>query len=157
MPVTEPHRRVLKITNETKNLAVVRKETNELLAKTPFGQKDHDKIILAVDEAVANVVEHAYAGDRGEIEVGFLLENDRLEITIRDNGVRFNPEEIAAPDIHNHIKKGLKGGLGTFLMRKIMDEGRDSVASTHVNELVMLNCYPPPVALTCRRARATGR
>lgn len=139
----EPFRRDMKISNETRNLAAVRKETSEFLDKTPFPRKEKDKIILAVDEAVANVVEHAYGTQRGDIEIIFKMDTERLEITIRDNGKRFNPEEIAAPDIHDHVKKGLKGGLGMFLMRKIMDEVRYSVDSTHVNELVMIKFYPP--------------
>ncbi|MBI3725716.1 ATP-binding protein [bacterium] len=137
-----PHRHDMKISNETRNLALVRQAASDFLEKTPFGRKDKDKIILAVDEAVANVVEHAYGTQKGDIEVVFNGDTERLEITIRDNGKRFNPEEIAAPDIHDHIKKGLKGGLGMFLMRKIMDEVRYSVDSTHVNELVMVKFYP---------------
>src|SRR5437588_6118357 len=99
----EPLRRDVKISNETRNLAVVRKEAGDFFEKTPFGRKDKDKLILAVDEAVANVVEHAYGTQKGDIEVIFAMDAERLEITIRDNGKRFNPEEIAAPDIHDHV------------------------------------------------------
>ena len=138
----EPYKKDLRITNETKNLSVVRQVVGEVLEKTPFGKDDKAKIILAVDEAVANVVEHAYEGNKGDIDIGFILDGERLEITIRDNGTKFNPQEIPTPDIHDHIKKGLKGGLGMFLMRKIMDEVRYSLDSTYVNELVMVKFCP---------------
>ena len=138
----EPYKKDLRITNETKNLSLVRQVVGEILEKTPFGRDDKAKIILAVDEAVANVVEHAYEGTKGEIDLQFLLDSERLEITIRDNGKKFNPETIPSPDIHEHIKRGLKGGLGMFLMRKIMDEVRYSLDSTYVNELVMVKFRP---------------
>jgi serine/threonine-protein kinase RsbW len=138
----EPYKKDLRITNETKNLSLVRQVVGEVLDRTPFGKDDKAKIILAVDEAVANVVEHAYEGTRGDIDLVFLLDDDRLEITIRDNGKKFNPELIPTPDIHEHVKRGLKGGLGMFLMRKIMDEVRYSRDSTYVNELVMVKFAP---------------
>jgi len=138
----EPYRQDLKISNETKNLSLVRQVVGEVLERTIFGKDDKAKIILAVDEAVANVVEHAYENAKGEIDIHFVLDEERMEITIRDNGKKFNPEPITTPDIHEHITKGLKGGLGMFLMRKIMDEVRYSLDSTYVNELVMVKYYP---------------
>lgn len=138
----EPYKKDLRITNETKNLSLVRQVVGEILERTPFGKDDKAKIILAVDEAVANVVEHAYQGEKGEIDIQFILDDERIEITIRDNGRKFNPELIPTPDIHKHIKDGLKGGLGMFLMRKIMDEVRYSLDSTYVNELVMVKFCP---------------
>ena len=113
-----------------------------MLDRTTFSREDKNKIILAVDEAVANVVEHAYGGGRGDIDLVFDVDRERLEITIRDNGNKFNPQEIPTPDIHKHISAGLKGGLGMFLMRKIMDEVRYSLDSTYVNELVMVKFFP---------------
>src|SRR5580693_4341931 len=116
MPAPEPYRHDMRISNETKNLSVVRQKIGEILELTTFSREDKNKIILAVDEAVANVVEHAYGGGRGEIDLIFDIDRERLEITIRDNGVKFNPQEIATPDIHKHIKDGRKGGLGLFIM-----------------------------------------
>jgi serine/threonine-protein kinase RsbW len=138
----EPVRHDMRITNETKNLSLVRQKIGEVLDGTPFGREERNKIVLAVDEAVANVVEHAYAGARGEIDLVFDVDRERLEITIRDNGVKFNPQDVPTPDIHEHIKRGLKGGLGMFLMRKIMDEVRYSLDSKYVNELVMVKFFP---------------
>lgn len=144
MPTPEPFRLDMRIANETKNLSLVRQKIGEVLEKTTFSREDKNKIILAVDEAVANVVEHAYAGNRGDIDLVFDIDRERLSITIRDNGVKFNPQEIATPDIHKYIKDGRKGGLGMFLMRKIMDEVRYSLDSTYVNELVMVKFFPSP-------------
>lgn len=141
MPV-EPYHRDMRITNETKNLSLVRQVMSEVLERSPFTDRDKNGIVLAVDEAVANVVEHAYGSSRGDVDLVFDLDAERLEITIRDNGSKFKADAVPTPDIHEHIKKGLKGGLGMFIMRKIMDEVRYAVDSKYVNELVMVKFFP---------------
>ena len=140
-------RRTLSIANDSSELSTVRTIVKELLDDSAFDQTWQNKIIVAVDEALANVVEHAYEGDKGEIEILLELAPDRLQVVIRDRGVKFDPgsrlrSEI---DIHEHIRKGLKGGLGMFLMQQIMDEVRFTQDAQHcVNELVMIKRLPEP-------------
>ena len=96
--------------------------------------------MLAVDEALSNVIEHAYEDTEtssGEIQVVLELDENRLEIVIRDNGKKFEPESIADPEIRDHIRHGRKKGLGMFIMRKIMDDVNYSLDSEFQNELVM--------------------
>lgn len=137
--------RVVVITNESRNLSEVRRVVAEMLEPSTFDRKQTNEIILAVDEGLANVVEHAYQGGVGEIKLLFGLDPETFRVHIRDNGVRFEPGELRSQvDIHDHIKRGLKGGLGLFLMKRIMDD----VYYTHdgpdyVNELVMVKKLPP--------------
>jgi anti-sigma regulatory factor (Ser/Thr protein kinase) len=137
-------KRELTITNETRNLSLVRTTVSEVLDASPFDQNMRNKIIVAVDEALANVVEHAYEGSVGDIVVSLELTTEQLRVLICDNGVQFNPGERlnSTIDIHDHIRKGLKGGLGLFLMRQIMDEVRFAQDSEWVNELVMIKNLP---------------
>jgi anti-sigma regulatory factor (Ser/Thr protein kinase) len=139
--------RELAISNESRNLSAVRTAVSEILEQSPFDSTMRNKIIVAVDEALANVVEHAYQGGTGDIWILFDMDAERLIVTIRDNGVRFHPGErlTAEIDIHEHIRQGLKGGLGLFLMKQIMDEvhfNQDPEAST--NELVLIKNLPTP-------------
>lgn len=46
----------------------------------------------------------------------------RFEVVIYDTGCSFNPKDVTTPDIQQFIREGRRGGLGVFLMRKIMDE-----------------------------------
>lgn len=139
-------RRDLTITNETRNLSTVRTNVNEVLAESTFDVNMRNKIIVAVDEALANVVEHAYEGESGEIVVTVELTSEFLRVQICDNGVEFDPGERlnSTIDIHDHIRKGLKGGLGLFLMRQIMDEVHFAQDSEWTNELVMVKHLPAP-------------
>jgi len=99
-------------------------------------------VSLAVDEAVANVMEHAYgnyeAQANQEIQIILDVNPNRLEILIRDRGRAFDPDLIAQVDIREHVRKGEKGGLGIYLMRKIMDEVNYSFKQGMHNELQMI-------------------
>ena len=138
-------KREIEISNESRNLSAVRKEVTEVLSHTPFDREMSNKIIVAVDEALANVVEHAYQGGVGVVRLVFTLDSESLKVQIQDNGVPFDPGERlnSELDIHQHIKLGLKGGLGLFLMRRIMDEvAYNQDGPGFVNELVMIKKLP---------------
>lgn len=137
----------LSIVNESKNLSKVRDAVSEVLDDTPFTRDMRNKIIVAVDEALANVVEHAYGKETGTVDIAFELTTEHLRVQIRDRGTRFNPGDKLSTtiDIHDHIRKGLKGGLGLFLMRRIMDEVHfNHDGPEFVNELVMVKNIPQP-------------
>ncbi|MEW6535248.1 MAG: ATP-binding protein [Candidatus Auribacterota bacterium] len=83
-----------------------------------FSEKISREIMLAVDEAITNVIKHSYNQCyEKEIIVSLHLKNDRLEIHIRDYGKKTDPSCIKSRDL-NDIKPG---GLGVFFIRKIMD------------------------------------
>jgi len=98
------------------------------------------KITLAVDEAVANVMEHAYEGlEPGDVRVAVRRDEDRFVVTVTDKGHQFDPGSIASPDMRQHVKMGNRNGLGIFLIRQIMDEINYSyVHKSGHNELRMV-------------------
>ena len=78
---------------------------------------------LAADEAVTNVIEHAYQYDaRRTVGVEMLLEKNLLRILIRDNGEAFTPAERPPVDLDQHIAERRTGGLGVHLMHQLMDK-----------------------------------
>jgi serine/threonine-protein kinase RsbW len=99
------------------------------------------QIEMSLDEALANVVEHAYLYDcHQEIQVQVTFFPDRLEILIRDHGRAFNFAGTPMPDIKEHIEQRRVGGLGRYLMKTLMDEVEyrsDSVT----NELRMVKRF----------------
>lgn len=135
-------RREIRIVNEARNLVLVRREFSAFLDDSPFPKKDKNKLILATDEAIANVVEHAYGPELGLVCVTFMLDDEKMTVRVADNGIKFKPKISGDPDIKEHIRLGLKGGLGMFLMRSVMDEVRYSTTSEFNNELDMVKFYP---------------
>ena len=76
---------------------------------------------LALQEACANIVDHAYSGQTGgRIEVTFTIEPfpRRLTIDLHDTGQPFEPEAVPAPD----LDEVQVHGYGLFLMRTLLDE-----------------------------------
>lgn len=110
-------------------------------ATAQVGLDDHAawQVQLAVDEAVTNVIQHAYDDEsRGTVELGWRLEGDTLEFTLHDHGRQFDPGLVPTPDITASLDDRVPGGLGLFLMGKLMDSVRFEYDAARGNTLVMV-------------------
>jgi serine/threonine-protein kinase RsbW len=133
--------RELVVPNDTQYLVTVREEVTKVVEESAFSERDRKLIIVAVDEAVTNIMEHAYDNDlEGELDVELILEYDatRFEVVIRDSGKEFDPRTLTVPDVRKHVKQGSKHGLGIFLIRQIMDEINYNFVQGVRNELQMI-------------------
>ena len=85
-----------------------------------------DKVInafkLAIDEAATNIIRHAYRDREGFITLRAIVRKNSLTICIIDQGTYFDPKRVKEPDLNRYIDIGKKGGLGIFIMRKLMDD-----------------------------------
>ena len=134
------HREIV-IPNDTQQLAYVRDMVQDVVGESAFPAEEMNRITLAVDEAVTNIMEHAYENDlEGELEIELILEadNTRFEVIIRDSGTSFDPNEIQLPDLQEHVQSGRRHGLGIFLIRRIMDEVHYDYTHGIRNELRMI-------------------
>lgn len=133
--------RELVIPNDTRHLAEVRSAVREVVGASDFPADEMNRITVAVDEAVTNIMEHAYENDlEGELEIELLLEadNTRFEVIIRDSGKSFDPNGVTEPDLEEYVRSGRRKGLGIFLMRRIMDEVHYEFRQGVRNELRMV-------------------
>lgn len=84
-----------------------------------------DEVRMAVVEACINSFEHSKANDR-KVEIQFAVlgndEPERLQITIRDSGVGFTPENLVKPRIEDKLKAASKRGWGLTIIKGLMDE-----------------------------------
>jgi serine/threonine-protein kinase RsbW len=88
-------------------------------AQCGFDETARGEIGLVINEALANVMRHAYQGATDQpIEVTALETDDGLMMTIRDWGLGVNPFELPAKK-HDPMKPG---GVGLICMRQMMDE-----------------------------------
>lgn len=140
--MTDNVHRELLIPNSTRFLATVRQAVSDVVQESAFPDKDIHRIILAVDEAVANIMEHAYESVEGESElsINLMLDADatKFEVVIHDSGKEFDPSEVESPDMSEHVAAGRRNGLGIFLMRQIMDEVKYTFVQGFRNELRMV-------------------
>ena len=107
------------VPSDPRFLAVVRAPVAELGAVYGLPEEESYRITLAVDEAVANVIRHAYHGEpERPIELTCTGFDDRLEFTLFDQGDPPDPAWIQAQPLDDQAL----GGRGTHLIRMIMDE-----------------------------------
>jgi serine/threonine-protein kinase RsbW len=97
----------------------------EVARKGGFSEKEIYSLQLAADEAASNIVEHAYAGTQGgEIRITCDTRGREIIITMHDDGTPFDPSNVKAPNLKADLSERQIGGLGIYLMRKLMDEVR---------------------------------
>jgi sigma-B regulation protein RsbU (phosphoserine phosphatase) len=78
-----------------------------------------EKLVLAVNEACMNVIQHAYRGDHtGEITLEILNNDNKLQFRIEDYAAPVNLSSVRPRDIDDLRP----GGLGTHFIREIMDD-----------------------------------
>lgn len=114
----------------------------DAIKDSPFDDRQRYAIDLAVDEACANVIDHAYGGiQQGEIRILLDLNESGLRITIQDDGVPFDPACVAEPDLTSPLETRCERGLGVFLMRKVMDEAFYDFSCPGVNQLTLVKHF----------------
>jgi len=79
---------------------------------------------VVLDEMLSNIVHHGYEeqGGGSPIEVQLELGEGVLQLTIVDDAAPFDPLGAAAPDTTRPAEQRPVGGLGIFLVRKLMDD-----------------------------------
>ncbi len=104
------------------NLAVVADFVAQAAKKNRLSQKQSDDVQMAVDEALTNVMEHAYAGKPDKpISIQLRVDERELFVEIRDWGKPFDSKKVKKPNIKSPLAERSIGGLGIFFMQKLMD------------------------------------
>lgn len=99
-------------------LHVLREQVRAGAAVQGFAKDVVDELVLAVNEACMNVIQHGYRGADGDIELHIIALDDGIEFRVRDEAPRIDltawrprPLEALRP-----------GGLGVHFIRSLMDE-----------------------------------
>jgi serine/threonine-protein kinase RsbW len=117
----------------------IREFVGDIARAGGFGDKDIYNIQLAADEAASNIIEHAYEGvGNGLLELSCGVQGNTITIILVDHGDSFDPSEIPMPDLKADLSERKIGGLGIFLMRKLMDEVRYETKPDKSNVLTMI-------------------
>jgi serine/threonine-protein kinase RsbW len=125
------------------NVPGVTKHIARVAQELGFGPHALYQIELAIDEACANVVEHAYPREaQGEMEISCYLDTgaqggQTLVIRVRDWGTGFDPGAVEKPDVDARLEDRGLGGLGLFLVEQVMDRVTFNVDPRQGNELLM--------------------
>src|SRR5258706_1415578 len=110
---------VLKITSDPATLASTRRAIEMFAAQCGFDETARGEIGLVINEALANVIRHAYQGATDQpIELSAQRTDDGMSLTVRDWGLGVNPLDLP-PKKHDPMKPG---AVGLICMRQMMDD-----------------------------------
>lgn len=100
-------------------------------------------IRLALDEALSNAVRHGNQGDpRKHVAIEYAVADDRVAITVCDEGPGFHPEALPDPTLDENLER--PNGRGVLLMRAYMTEVHYSPRGNCVTLIKNRGC-PLPV------------
>ncbi len=144
----------LKVPAHTDYLADLRDFVTRIGKKHGFSDRVINAFKLAIDEAGTNVMRHAYrdVGGEGFITIRAMVKTNSLTICLIDQGKYFDPKHVKDPDLQRYVDIGKKGGLGIFIMRRLMDE-IDYRKTEEGNELRLTKNRDAPAQLTRLRAQ----
>jgi serine/threonine-protein kinase RsbW len=115
--------KTVKFAARFEHLDEIREFVGKIARKGGFSDKDVYNIQLATDEAASNIIEHAYQNNpQGILELACGMQGNAIRIVLTDRGRSFDPSEVPLPDLKADLSDRKIGGLGIFLMRKLMDE-----------------------------------
>mgnify|MGYP000905311068 CR=1 FL=1 len=87
-----------------------------------FSDDQINKIVMAVDEACTNLIKHSNKFDKAKnICIQVETDNKLFIVNILDDGIPFNPINYPSPDINDYLQKPKSGGLGIFIIKRVMD------------------------------------
>lgn len=83
-----------------------------------FSLFDSMDLKLVIGEAITNIIRHAYSGRTNKpifIEIQF--DKDRVEIKLRDYGLKVEPKDLRSFDVSDYREHG----IGLFMIRELTD------------------------------------
>ena len=106
-----------------KNWEKVRNVIEKNLSKTDCTLRDFNKIIISAEEIFTNICKFAYTPETGKVTVRISIYKHPMTayISLIDGGVPFNPLDKPDPDVTLPAEDRIIGGLGIFLVKKLMD------------------------------------
>ena len=128
----------LHVPSSTENLALIREFVTSVGGQAGLTEAEVAKLELAVDEACANVIEHAYGHDiTKEVIIRATFDAEELRIAVIDTGRGFDPGKVPQAELERLVAERKSGGLGLRLIRSLMDEVTYEMVPGEKNELHM--------------------
>ena len=109
---------IIKVPSAPKYLRLIRDVTERMGVCGGIGEPVINTLKLAIDEACANIIKHAYKGDAGKkIRVQYTITEEAFEAVIEDSGEKVAPELLRGRDLDD-VRPG---GLGIHFIKRAFD------------------------------------
>lgn len=118
---------LIKLTNDLSEIGRLAEELERFCESKGLPLKTGLELNLVLEELVTNIISYAYSDNTAhQIKVILGYEDNRVTVTIEDEGVGFNPLEAPEPDKSDNLDDLEPGGLGIHLALKLTDEAQYS-------------------------------
>jgi len=122
---------------EEKYLDNLQQVVKECCVAAGLMRRDQSAVMLAIEEAATNIIRHAYLYEKGTIRLRVVIYKKLIVFSLIDSGRSFHPEKDGSLDLDRLVDSGRKGGLGFYMIQKIMDSV-EYISSAGFNELRMI-------------------
>lgn len=113
----------IKIVNDLAEIDRLAAFVDDLAVELDLSPEIAMNINLALEEAVVNVINYGYPRYQlHEMTLRVSSSEQQLIFVLSDSGVSFDPTRVAEADVSLPLEERPIGGLGIFLIRKIMNE-----------------------------------
>jgi sigma-B regulation protein RsbU (phosphoserine phosphatase) len=117
------HRLELQARTDLSEISRVNQELGVFAGEHDFGEVAVQKVSIALDDLLNNIISYGFDDDEEHIILVTLdYAEGRLEITIEDDGMPFNPFDQAQPDTALSVEERKIGGLGVLLVKELMSD-----------------------------------
>jgi len=128
----------LVVKSRTANLVTIRKFINSKASSFGFTETEIEDIVISVDEACTNIIEHSYNSKPNyDLEISITLLKNKFIVKIVDYGKSFEPGSIKDMDLELYHKQRRVGGLGVYLMKTLMDEVKYKSVKNKYNQVML--------------------
>lgn len=127
------------ISSEPRLLHIVRGVVRCRALEAGFTATDAEQLAMAIDEAAANVIRHAY-NNRPDAKLALDIEGfpDRLEFALEDRGRKVEAEEMRP----RSLEEVRPGGLGTYFIHCFVDSAVYDKSFAQGNRLKLVKYLP---------------
>ena len=122
---------------EDKYLQGIQRTVRESCVAAGMSGKNTSAVLLATEEAATNIIRHAYLYEKGVIRLRVVIYSKQIAFSLIDFGRSFQANKTGTLDLESLVASGRKGGLGFYMIQKIMDSV-EYISSAGRNELRMI-------------------
>ncbi len=116
-------RRELDVPLDTRSLAPLREFVREVLKEGKLTTKVSRSVVIAIDEACSSIILNAKEHNAsGSLRLLIDIDPTRVKIRISDTGNDYDVGDITREELLKEFTRSKKTELGTFLIRRVMDE-----------------------------------
>jgi serine/threonine-protein kinase RsbW len=132
-------RRELDVPIDTRSLAPLREFVREVLSDGGISSRVARQTIIAIDEACSSIILNSkYRGATGNLRLLIDIDPTRIKISINDTANDYDTGDVTREQLLQEFTQSSRNELGTFLIRRVMDEFTYKFRKGFQSEIEML-------------------